>query len=477
MAKVLIIDDDKIICETLSSLIRRMGYDATYALTLKNGLKEASSEAFDVVFLDIRMPDGNGLHVLPRIRQTPSSPEVIIMTAYGDPEGVELAIKSGAWDYIQKPFSTESIAQQLVSSLRYRKERKVIKAPGALKLEGIVGNSPQMRICYDLIAQAANSRANVLITGETGAGKEIIAQAIHANSRYAKRSFVVVDCAALPQTLVESVLFGHEKGAFTGADRPQEGLIKQADGGTLFLDEVGELPLSIQKTFFRVLQERRFRPVGGKSEIESNFMLVAATNLDLKKMVHYGRFRKELLFRLRAIAIELPPLRERKEDIKELFFYYMAKLCERYGMGKKSFAPEFFETLIAYAWPGNVRELINTLDSTLAAAQDDPILFCKHLPTEIRIKMAQVSVGQLVSGKDSPKESAKSSSSLPKLQDFRQAAIAKAESQYLHNLMSLTRGSIKEACQISGLGRTRLYILMKKYKISRLGWPSSDTSS
>ncbi len=335
MAKILIIDDDKIICETLSSLVRRMGYDATYALTLKHGLKKASSEVFDVVFLDIRMPDGNGLHVLPRIRQTLSSPEVIIMTGYADHGGVELAIKSGAWNYIQKPFSTESIAQQLVSSLRYRKEKKAIKAPGALKLEGIVGNSPQMRICYDLIAQAANSRANVLITGETGTGKEIIAQAIHANSRYAKRSFVVVDCASLPETLVESILFGHEKGAFTGADRPQEGLIKQADGGTLFLDEVGELPLSIQKNFLRVLQERRFRPVGGKSEIESNFMLVAATNLDLEKMVHYGRFRKELLFRLRVIAIELPLLRERKEDIKELVFYYMAKLCERYGMEKK----------------------------------------------------------------------------------------------------------------------------------------------
>jgi len=194
----------------------------------------------------------------PMIRQTPSMPEVIIITGAGDPDGAELAIKSGAWDYIQKPSSIEAMTLPLVRALQYREEKKSKKPPVALKREHIVGNSPHMKRCLDLLAQAANSEASVLITGETGTGKEVFAKAIHANSSRADKSLVVVDCTALPETLVESVLFGHEKGAFTGADKAHVGLVKQADGGTLFLDEVGELPRSIQKSFLRVLQEQSF---------------------------------------------------------------------------------------------------------------------------------------------------------------------------------------------------------------------------
>ena len=215
----------------------------------------------------------------------------------------------------------------------------------ALKTEGIVGASPRLGACLDTLAQAAGSDANVLITGETGTGKELFAWAIHKNSSRAGRSFVVVDCAALPETLVESTLFGHLRGAFTGADKPRDGLIKQADGGTLFLDEIGELSPSIQKAFLRVLQEKRFRPVGGGQEVSSDFRLIAATNRRLDDMARSGAFREDLLFRIRTLVLELPPLRDTKEDLRDLVVHYVVKFCEQYGVPMKSFSPEFHEVL------------------------------------------------------------------------------------------------------------------------------------
>ena len=318
MANVLIIDDDKMICDVLSKIVMRMAHNATSAFTLKDGLKATYTHEPDVIFLDIAMPDGNGLEMLPRIRKTPSNPEVIIITGSGDPDGAELAIRSGAWDYIDKASSTKEIMLPLDRALQYREKKLSGKQPVVLKREGIIAKSPKTKACLDLLAQAAGSDASVIITGETGTGKELFARAIHNNSPRALREFVIVDCTVLPETLVESVLFGHKKGAFTGADQDREGLIKQANGGTLFLDEIGELPMAIQKTFLRVLHEHRFRPVGGKEEIESDFRLVAATNRDLDKMTESGEFRKDLLFRLRSLTIELPPLRECTEDIIEL---------------------------------------------------------------------------------------------------------------------------------------------------------------
>ncbi|NVM22503.1 MAG: sigma-54-dependent Fis family transcriptional regulator [Desulfobacterales bacterium] len=465
MAKVLIIDDDKMICDMLSRMVGRMGHDAAYTLTLTHGMKEVSSGTFDVVFLDVCMPDGNGLEVLPKIREASSSPEVIIITGEGDPDGAELAIKSGAWDYVEKPLSIHEMTLSLVRSLQYREEKGTGKPRVALKREGIVGSSQQMRACFDLLAQAASSDVSVLITGETGTGKELFAQAIHDNSRRADKNFVVVDCAALPGNLVESMLFGHEKGAFTGADKAHVGLVKQADGGTLFLDEVGELPLSVQKAFLRVLQERRFRPLGDKQEIESDFRLVAATNRNLDQMVEAGKFRDDLLFRLRSFTMELPHLRERRGDIREIAMHYMARLCDRHATGTKGLSPEFLETLISYGWPGNVRELVNTMEKVLATSGDDPILFPKHLPTNIRVKVARDSVSKEPPAKSIPKphEPVKA---LASLRDFRMAAASEAEKEYLQNLLSLTEDNIKEACRISRLSRSRLYELLKKHKIS-----------
>jgi two-component system NtrC family response regulator len=223
-----------------------MGHEALYASNLQRGVETTYSQTVDVVFLDVKLPDGNGLEMLPRVQAAPSLPEVIIMTGFGDPDGAELAIRHGAWDYIQKPSTVEAMTLSLTRALQYREEKKASKSFLTLRREGIVGNSPKMKTCLDLLARVANSDANVLITGETGTGKELFAWAIHDNSGRARKNFVVVDCAALPENLVESILFGHEKGSYTGADKAQEGLILQANGGTLFLDEVGELPLAIQ---------------------------------------------------------------------------------------------------------------------------------------------------------------------------------------------------------------------------------------
>ncbi|MBN1547041.1 MAG: sigma-54-dependent Fis family transcriptional regulator [Syntrophaceae bacterium] len=466
MANVLIIDDDKWMCDMLFKQVEKMGHVPKYALTLKDGLKEISKENFDVVFLDVGLPDGNGLDVLSRIRENSSSPEVIIITGDGNPDGAELAITNGAWDYIEKPSSVKDLMLPLKRVLQYREEKKPNKPPVVLKRDAIIGSSLQMKRCLELLAQAAGSEANVLITGETGTGKEIFAWAIHDNSPRASNNFVVVDCAALPETLVESVLFGFEKAAFTGADKNKEGLIKQADGGTLLLDEVGELSPSLQKAFLRVLQERRFRPVGSKHEVESNFRLIAATNKDLSEMVRKGKFRSDLLFRLRSLSLELPPLREHPEDIKELVMYHMTKLCESSGIGIQGFAPEFFEALSAYDWPGNVRELFNALEKSLAEARYDHTLFPKHLPSYIRIQIARNLADKQQSTEKIFQEST-DRFDMGKLSDVREAAVARLEKEYLQELMEITGGNINKAFQISGLSRPRLYALLKKYHINK----------
>jgi two-component system NtrC family response regulator len=465
MANVLIIDDDKLVCDSISNVVKSLGHSTSQAFNLQDGLTKARSGAFDVVFLDVHMPDGSGLDILPDIQKTASSPEVIIITGFGDPDGAELAIKNGAWDYIEKPLSVRQMRLPFTRALQYREEKKKFKTPVALKRERIIGKSPQIIACLDTLAQAANSEANVLLTGETGTGKELFAWTIHNNSSRANRNFVVVDCAALPETLVESVLFGHIKGAFTGADRSKDGLIKQADKGTLFLDEVGELPVSIQKSFLRVLQERRFRPVGGNKELSSNFRLVTATNRNLDSMVKQGKFREDLLFRLRTLVINLPPLREIHEDIKELVLYYMNMLCAKYEKDIKGFSPEFWDILIQYDWPGNMRELIQALERAIIAAQDEPTLFPKHLPNYIRIKVVQESLNQKMAVKGRTIKDSGSLQTLPQIQDIREIAISEAEKKYLVDLISITGKDIKEACKISGLSRSRLYTLLKKYNI------------
>ena len=481
MANILIIDDDPMIRDTLSVQLKSLNHRPMVAEALADGLEMVSSGPFDVVFLDVALPDGNGLEAMPSIRRAPSKPEVIIITGEGDAEGAELAINSGAWDYIQKPFSKQEITLQLTRALDYRASRKALKESSlvTLKRPEIVGDSPQLNAKLDIAAQCAKSDANVLITGDTGTGKELFAKVIHNNCSNPDGNFVVVDCAALPEQLAESVLFGHVKGAFTGADRDREGLIKEAHGGTLFLDEIGELPMSIQKKFLRVLQERRFKHVSGTREIQSRFRLIAATNRNLDKMVKAGQFRNDLLFRLRTFFIALPPLRICKQDIRDLTLYYIDKLCRHNDLENKGFVPEFMEILETYDWPGNVRELINTLEKAILAGPATPTLYPMYLPDNIRIQYTRSSVAKkrAEAGKQAsdlePLQTGKTSiplnlsQPLPALKNIRDLVTEQVESLYLKQLMLSAHGDLDQASEISGLSKSHLYGLLKKYNISR----------
>ena len=475
MADILIIDDDVNLCRMLQRKLVYLDHQASMAHTLGDGLRCVAHSAFDVVLLDVRLPDGSGLNALSNFQKSPSNPEIIIITGEGDANGAELAIKAGAWDYIEKPIPMGELKLQVTRALQYRREKDSAKLPVALKRDNLVGSSPQIKACLDVVAQSASSNANVFITGETGTGKELFAMAVHENSPCSDANFVVVDCAALPEQLIESMLFGHVKGAFTGADKSQDGLITMADGGTLFLDEVGELPLSIQKRFLRVLQERRYRPVGHRREIESNFRLISATNRDLDTLVREGRFRQDLLFRLRTFSIQLPPLRERREDIKGLLFHHIPNLCNYHGQKAKGYVPEFLAALEAYDWPGNVRELVNTLEKAVIAASTSPLLYPLHLPDEVRLhylqasnpKKEEVAVPHHSTGPAQASSLLSQFETFPTLKAYREKLLDQGEAAYVGQLLAICDNNILEACKMSGLGKSRLYALIKKHSIMR----------
>lgn len=457
MAKIVIIDDDNELATMLAMLVRRLGHEADTAATLAAGIDLVLAGDYDLVFLDVWMPDGNGLDILPRIRDMLSPPEVIIMTGMGESRGAELAIRNGAWDYIEKTSLARDCELTLARALQFRRE-KCGRRPLALQRAEIIGKSQALQQCLDLVAQAAISQANVLISGETGTGKELFARAIHDNSNRVVQNFVVVDCAALPGNLVESILFGHVKGAFTGADQERQGLIGQADGGTLFLDEVGELPQDLQKAFLRVLQERCYRPLGSKKELSSDFRLIAASNRDLAAMVDKGTFRADLFYRLHSLHLSLPTLRERPEDIRPLAFAFINTFCERYQAPTKGLSSDFFAALEAYGWPGNVRELKNTIEQVLLKAGDDQNLFANHLPVHIRVKLATAQFAAAAG----PRTSVGLHdllTELPTLKEFRHQAYG----LYAGKIRELYGADIKKACAATGLSRSRLYAFLQEY--------------
>jgi two-component system NtrC family response regulator len=442
---------------------RAMGHDVSSVNSLAYGLKRLRKKDVDLVILDVYLPDGNGLEALPDIRKAPSSPEVIMLSAVGDPESAERAIKQGAWSYFIKPPPMDKIKVVIQRAMDFRQEKSDHRTVN-LKRYGIYGDSEAMRNCLDRLALAASCDSNVLITGETGTGKELFAQAIHKNSNRSRNRFVVVDCAAMPDNLVENLLFGHERGAFTSADTSSEGLITQADKGSLFLDEIGELPVSVQKSFLRVLEGRHYRPVGGTKELKSDFRLVAATNRDLDAMAENGAFRTDLLHRLRGIHIDLPPLRQCKSDINDMTCKFIGRICRKRVITRKGFTNDFLEALENYHWPGNVRELIHALEYAVTAAGEIQVLYPRHLPTHIRASLARE---QFSEQEEADKPQRPDREHLPKLKEFREHALADLEKHYLQDLMTLAGGNIRRACEMSGLSRPRLYALLKKYEVSR----------
>ena len=466
MGNVLIIDDDQTIRDALARVVDRLGHVPTLASTLSEGLKRAGNADVDVVFLDVRMPDGNGLDAIGDIRRSPSGPEVIVITGWGDPDGAERAMRQGAWDYIEKPPTVKTMTAPLVSAMEHRRRGRASGQAAAFRFPGILGGNPRRAHCVEQAARAGASDVNVLLTGATGTGKELFARAIHDSSPRRGGAFVVVDCAALPASIVESVLFGSEKGVYTGADRKREGLLLRAHDGTLFLDEVAEMPLSVQKAFLRVLQERRVRPVGGLEETPCHFRLVAATNQDLEAMARDGLFREDLLFRLQGVGIELPPLAGHPDDILEFAAHFADQAAKRQGLPARPLSEEFSRALLAYPWPGNVRELKNTLEGALALAAADDALLPVHLPLHIRVMAARNRVTGRYGETEDPGPSSglwglSAATPLPQFRDFRDSR----EAQYLRELVTRHGGDISRMLDISGLSRSRLYALLKKHGV------------
>jgi len=386
MGSVLIIHERSDICHMLSPAIESHGHECFSLASCVDAVHVLKSNAFDIVILDIDITE-KPAEAIAALAKSECRPHILIITNGCNPNMLEEAIRAGAWDVICAPFTQDELGQAINRCLHHRRARMGIKSHGDIKRDAIIGTSPCLEHCLDHIATAAHSNANILILGETGTGKELFANAIHENSTRATNSFIVVDCTNIPKTLAESLLFGHERGSFTGAAESRDGLFRQADGGTIFLDEISDLDLDVQKSLLRVLQERRFRPLSSKKEVASNFRLVAATNRNLEAMVKRGEFRKDLYHRLCTNVIQLPPLRERKEDILPIASYHVRQICAELGCEEKEISYELHHSLTLYDWPGNVRELINVLHATAQNGTGECRLYPQHLPVDIRTRV------------------------------------------------------------------------------------------
>jgi len=376
--RILIIDDEAEIRESLETLLQLEGYTVAVAENGREGLAQIGVRAFDVVLLDLALPDKNGMEVLFEIRLLHPEQAVIMITAYGTVENAVRAMQSGATNFIQKPWDNEKLLADVGAAVaRQKAEEENVQLKRALKqrynFENIVGKSEPMLKIFDLVAQVAPSRSTVLLQGESGTGKELIAKAIHLNSTRRDKPFVPVNSGSTPLDLLESTLFGHVKGAFTSAVTSKKGLFEVADRGTLFLDEIGTMSMDTQSKILRVLQDRKFMHLGGVQEIQVDVRIIAATNVDLRQMVREGRFREDLFYRLNVISIDLPPLRQRREDIPLLVQHFLQKYSDENERPRRRITTEALRPLVGYAWPGNVRELENTIERAVVLSSDSDI--------------------------------------------------------------------------------------------------------
>jgi DNA-binding NtrC family response regulator len=442
-ASILVADDDAVARELLVEVLTREGYRVRAAAGGAEAIRLAESEVFDVALIDLRMPDVDGLGVLARIRALDPAPPVFILTAFAAIETAIEAIRQGAYDYLSKPFRVDEIklaVRRVLETERLVRENREYRQElqGRYGVERLIGQSPEMVAIYRLVARVAALDTTVLVQGETGTGKELVARAIHYASPRAERPFVAVDCAALPENLFESELFGHERGAFTGAVGSRRGLLETADGSTCFLDEIGELSLGLQAKLLRVIQERVLRRVGGNDPIAVNIRLIAATNRDLRKRVDEGTFREDLYYRLNGVTITMPPLRERGADIPLLAHDFMQRYAGAAGKTLEGFAPETLDLLSGYRWPGNVRELEHAIERAVALARS-AVLLPEDLPPEIRTETAKH----------------------PELPSHRMT-LDEVRRWYVATVLEETGGNKVRAAEILGIDRRTLYRILDR---------------
>ncbi len=375
---VLIIDDEAAIRESLETLLELEGYGVVSAASGEEGLARIGEQSFDLVLLDLALPDRNGMDLLAEIHLQDPGLSIIMVTAYGTVENAVRAMQAGAANFVQKPWDNEKLLADVRAAVaRHRAEEENVQLKRALKqrynFENIVGKSEPMLKIFDLVAQVAPSRSTVLLQGESGTGKELIAKAIHLNSPRRDRPFVPVNTGSMPPDLLESILFGHVKGAFTSAVASKKGLFEIADRGTLFLDEIGTMSLDTQSKILRVLQDKKFMHLGGVHELQVDVRIIAATNVDLKQQVREGKFREDLFYRLNVITIDLPPLRQRKEDIPLLAGFFLNRYSQENERPTRRITPEALRPLLTYSWPGNVRELENVIERAVVLSTEAEI--------------------------------------------------------------------------------------------------------
>jgi len=452
-ARILIIDDEADICILLAEAIASDEWTVEWRTDPLKGLDLVRSEQYELILLDIKMPEISGLELLPEIKKVSSETAVLIMSAYGNIQMAVQAMKLGAEDYIEKPFrvleEVRLLVERLVDSARVRIENRILRRQleERFALDGLVSASPLMQNVFSLIKRVAPIPTTVLIQGETGTGKELMARTLHRYSKQSHGPFVSVNCGGLPEGLLESLLFGHEKGAFTGANRRTKGYFEEAEGGTLFLDEIGDTSLALQVKLLRVLQEHTYQRVGSSKDIRADIRLIAATNKDLEAEVAKGAFRSDLFFRINVIMLTLPPLRDRREDIPLLARHFVDKYSEVFKCNACDITPDAMNSLCSYDWPGNVREMENVIERSLALSDGSPL------------------TGSELFGDTIPQNSdwIEGILKMP-LREARQ----EFEKRYLVDKLQRYNGSVTEASLSAGLPRQNYHRKMKQ-----LGIPSA----
>ncbi len=451
---VLVIDDEEIMREILQTLLEREGYGVRIAASGQEGLDLARALPFDAVIVDVMMPGIDGLQVLEELKKQDDNLPVLMITAFASMDTAIKAMKLGAFDYITKPFKNDEVLVVLRNAIEHRRlrdENTQLRGDAARRLHkfsGIIGRSTRMIQVFELIAQAAPSRSTILITGESGTGKELVARAIHVNSARSDKAFVTVNSGNLPPDLLESTLFGHVKGAFTGAVYPKKGLFDLADKGSIFFDEIGNIPIETQAKLLRVMQEREFMRLGGMETIKVDVRIIAATNVDLKREMEDGRFREDLFYRLHVISIELPSLRDRREDIPLLVQHFLEKYAEENGRPSLELAPDALELLMEYDWPGNVRELENVIERAVVLSTGSRIA-ADRIPDNVR-KAPRFQLPHVV---------------MPPEGVSLKEVTAAYERQWIESALEAAGGVQKRAAELLHIKPTTLNEMIKRYDI------------